>query len=162
MGFFSKLFGGENKSNSNTSGQVGSPATWSARFMLLSLAQTSSEDPTLEETRGILENFPNCPSSELNSIYTYVVNAHKKAGHSDGEWDRIWEEFSAQLKTFKLSETFTAMKEVANVYWLLKKEESMEDVVEIFTYRMAQCEKYLQISKSDYRAILEEAKENIG
>jgi hypothetical protein len=54
------------------------------------------------------------------------------------------------------------MKEIAHIYWLFKMEESMNKVIENFTYRMSQYEQYLQISKSDYRSILEEAKEITG
>jgi phosphopantetheine adenylyltransferase len=41
-------------------------------------------------------------------------------------------------------------------------EESMNKVIENFTYRMSHYEQYLQKNKSDYRSILEEAKEITG
>jgi len=163
MGLFNKLFGGDNRSNSSNNEKGDSPAIWSAKFVLLAIAEESGEAPSEDETRGILEStFPHFPTSEFVHLHTSLVNAHRTCSNSKAEWDRVWDHFLSQLKTFKLSETFSVMKEVAHIYFLFKMEESLDDVVENFTYRMSQFEKYLQISKSDYLSILEDAKENTG
>jgi hypothetical protein len=127
------------------------------------LTEATGEAPSLDEVKGLLESsFPNFPQSELSNVHSMVVTLHEKSGNCITEWDKIWDNFSSQLKTFKLSETFSLVREVASAAFFLKMEEGMEEVAENYVYRMSKFEKYLQISKSDFIAILEEEKENTG
>jgi hypothetical protein len=149
--------------NTNYNSIGDSPIIWPAKFVIMVIAEENTEAPSEEETMGFLESaFPNLSTSDFANLHSFVVKAHGTCSNSKEEWDKVWDTFLSQLQTFKISETFSAMKEIAHIYWLFKMEESMNEVMENFTYRMSQYEQYLQISKSDYRSILEEAKEITG
>jgi hypothetical protein len=151
------------ENNSNVSSNSDSPEHWSAKFLILVITEASGQTPSLEQVKGVLENtYPKLSASEISSIHLSVLALCKNSANSKAEWDKIWDNFSIQLKTFKLSETFSAVREIASNAFHLKMEEGMEEVAQKFVYRMSQFEKYLQISKTDYLAILEEEKENTG
>ncbi len=149
--------------NTNNNSIGDSPIIWPAKFVLMVIAEENTEAPSEEETMGFLESaFPILSTSDFANLHVSVVRAHQTCSNSKEEWDKVWDTFLSQLQTFKISETFSVMKEIAQIYWLFKMEESMNEIMVNFTYRMSQYEQYLQISKSDYRSILEEAKEITG
>ena len=158
-----KLFGGGNQTNSNSTSNQDDAITWPAKFLLLSITETSGEAPSLEDIKEVLQNtFQNFTQSKISEIHVSIMALHKKSNNTKNEWDKIWDDFSSQLKTFKLSETFSSVQLIASNAFNLKMAEGMEDVAQNYVYRMSQFEKYLQISKSDYLAIIEEEKENTG
>lgn len=159
MGLLSKLLGLNNENDSNSD----SPQTWTAKFLILSMTESTGEAPSLEELKEVIEEaFPEFPKSELNNLHSSVVALHKKSGNNKTEWDKIWDNFSSQLKNFKLSETFSVAKDIASSAYILKMTEGMEEVAETYVYRMSQSEKYLLISKQDFMYILKEEAENTG
>jgi IS30 family transposase len=46
-------------------------------------------------------------------LHIFVVKAHGTCSNSKEEWDKVWDTFLSQLQTFKISETFSVMKEIA-------------------------------------------------
>jgi hypothetical protein len=166
MNFFKKLFGKETESNTDASSvKIDNPEVWVFKFMLLVTTETTGEVLSLNELKSELDNFTgfrNDLENELSNIHAFITEQHKKSIGNIDEWDLIWDTFLIQLKSFKFSETFTAVRDVVHILFLFKMDPFTNLVSENYAYRMGQFEKYMKISKSDLLEIIEEEKENSG
>jgi hypothetical protein len=163
MSFFNKIFGFDSESKNNSLVKHDSPEVWSAKFFLMAITETTEEPPSIDDVKDILSNsFPNFPQNELDSVYFSIVAMQNKTSNLTSEWDNIWKIFFSQLEFFKLSDSFTVMRELASTCWKLKMLEDMDEIAENFTYRISQSEEYFKISKSDIKEIFEEEKANSG
>lgn len=94
MGLFNKLFGSTNKTNNNSNSIGDSPATWSAKFVLLTIAEESSELPSEEETQGLLESaFPHLSTSDFANLHSDLVKAHRTCSNNKEGWEKYGSPF---------------------------------------------------------------------
>jgi hypothetical protein len=162
MGFFSSLFGGGG-TNRQAYAKNDNAETWPAKFMLMAITEASEEAPDRIQAVEVIQSaFPEFPNSEFDKTFSAVCDMHECSSGSSEEWDKIWDNFSSQMSSMALSDTFSIVRQMAAAAFILKMEPEMEVVAETYVYRMSTSEKYLNIGKSDYLQILEEEKENTG
>lgn len=166
MNFFKKIFGKETESNTNASSvKIDSPDIWVFKFMLLAITETTGELLSLNDLKSEIDNFPlfsNNLENELSNIHAFITEQHEKSIGNIDEWNLIWDTFLIQLKSYKFSETFSAIRDVVHILFLFKMDPFTNLVSENYAYRMGQFEKYMIITKSDLLEIIEEEKENTG
>ena len=162
MGFFSSLFWGGSSAPSYAKDD--SADIWPAKFLTIVITETGNEAPLLQQVKEIIGAlYPDLPETDLLAITTSVGEMNYLVSSSKTDWDAVWDDFSAQLRNYKNSESFTIVRKVAQIAFLLKMEEGMREVAQTYVSRIgSHVEKYTLVSKSDFIAIMEEEKENTG
>ena len=165
MSFFNKIFGfgSHNDVNELVFPKNHNPKTWPAMFTALVIAESTSTPPSHEDVKGVIEDlFPSLLSTEISDIFNSVLAMHNYAKNQESEWKIIWANFLGLLKDMMLSDNFTNVRSVASVAFKFKMLVGMEEMAESYVYWLSKMEDYMQISKSDFKLILEEEKENTG
>lgn len=160
MGFFDKLFGGSDNTETNKD----TAAIWPAKFLTISIAETVNEAPGKDVVKEIIDDlYTDLTENDVLTITESVSQIMEQIKCSEVDWDTVWDNFCAQLQDYKNSESFDIVKRLGNTACLLKMQENMQEIAENYVYRMgSHFERYTTISKSDFMIIMEEEKENTG
>ena len=163
MGFFSKLFGGDD-SSSPAYTKADSADIWPAKFLTIAITEVQNEAANSQQLKEVIgEIYPHLSDENYTSIADSVMDMNNLVVDSKDTWDNLWDNFCSQLSDYKNSESFEVVRNVSNTAFLIKMIEEMDEISENYNYRFgANLEQHTSLCKEDIISIMEEEKENSG